>query len=159
VSTLITAANSAQAQQLKNLLPVDDVLLGDYQDIPEIFVKSGKMVITPNPKSTAFIHQMLALCLDKQINKLYVLRREELLPLAEAHQLFDEFDIKLMIPTKEMIVANNQAEQITDGHIVIVESGRVVEGDYLDAVTLLQDKTNNGVFKVNTYNYIIFTAD
>jgi len=158
MSILITAANSAQAQQLKNILAIDDVILGDHHDIPDLLVKSGKMVVTPNPKSSAFVHQMLALCLDKQINKLYPLRRSELLPLAEARQLFEEFDITLMVPSID-IINNNIPHAVINGHIVIVEKGRVVEGDFLDAVALLQDKTINGVFKVNTEDYIIFTAD
>jgi hypothetical protein len=158
MSTLITAANSAQAQQLKNILAIDDVVLGDHHDIPDLLVKLGKMVVTPNPKSAAFVHQMLALCLDKQIHKLYPLRRSELLPLAEARQLFEEFDIMLMVPSID-IINNNIPHAVIDSHIVIVENGRVVEGDFLDAVALLQDKTINGVFKVNTEDYIIFTAD
>jgi hypothetical protein len=155
---LITAANSAQAQQLKNVLGAGDVILGDYLDIPEVLLKSGKMIKTPNPKSAAFIHQMLALCLDKHISKVYALRRDELLPLEEARQLFAEFDIKLIIPSKK-IIDNNLPHHVIAGNIVIVENGRVVEGDFLNAVALLQDNTINGVFKVNTEDYIIFTAD
>lgn len=158
MNVLITAANSAQAQQLKNILSADDILLGDYQDMPDLLLKSGKMLRTPSPKSSAFIHQMLALCLDKQINKLYVLRRSELAPLAEARQLFDEFDIKLMIPSKD-VIDNNTPHDVAGGEVVIIEDGRVVEGDFLDAVVLLQDKNINGVFKVNTHDYILFTAD
>ncbi|MEO6521451.1 MAG: hypothetical protein ABIN91_07235 [Mucilaginibacter sp.] len=158
MNVLITAANSAQAQQLKNILAIDDVILGDHYDMPELLVKSGKMVVTPNPKSSAFVHQMLALCLDKQIDKLYPLRRAELLPLAEARQLFEEFDITLVVPSVNTI-ANNIPHKVIGGRVVIVEKGRVVEGDFLNAVALLQDKTLNGVFKVNTEDYIIFTAD
>jgi hypothetical protein len=158
MSILITGANSAQAQQLKNILVIDDVILGDYQDIPELLVKAGKMVVTPSPKSSAFVHQMLALCLDKQIDKLYPLRRAELLPLAEARQLFEEFDITVVVPSVN-IIANNIPHEVIGGRVVIVEKGRVVEGDFLNAVALLQDKTINGVFKVNTEDYIIFTAD
>lgn len=158
MNTLITAANSAQAQQLKKILLLEDAILGDYHDIPDLLVQTGKWIKTPSPKSTAFVHQMLSLCLDKQINKVYALRRSELLPLAEARQLFDEFDIKLIIPTKD-IIDNNIPHQVIGGGVVIVEKGRVVEGDFLNAVALLQDKTINGVFKVNTQDYIIFTAD
>lgn len=158
MNVLITAANSAQAQQLKNILGLKDAILGDYHDIPDLLINTGKMVKTPSPKSTAFVHQMLAFCLDKQIDKIYPLRRAELLPLAEARQLFEEFDIILMIPTKD-IIDNNLPHQVIGGQVVIVENGRVVEGDFLDAVTLLQDKTINGIFKVNTEDYIIFTAD
>ncbi|RKR85444.1 hypothetical protein BDD43_5715 [Mucilaginibacter gracilis] len=158
MNALITAANSAQAQQLKKILGPDDVILGDYQDIPELMVTAGRMVKTPNPRSAAFVHQMLSLCLDKQISKVYALRRDELLPLAQARQLFEEFDITLIIPSTELI-DNNPPPQTLTGDIVILESGRVVVGDFLNAVALLHNKTTNGVFKVNNENYIIFTAD
>lgn len=157
MSILITAGNSAQAQQLKNILAAEDVLLGDHQDIPELMIKMGKMIKTPSPRSAAFVHQMLSLCLDEQVNKLYPLRRAELLPLAEAHQLFDEFDIRLMLPSVE-IIKHDIARQLTGG-IVIIEQGRVLDGDILNAAVLLHDKAINGVFKVNTDNYTIFTAD
>jgi hypothetical protein len=94
--TLITAATSAQAHQLKNKIGGDNILLGDYLDLPEMMLSSGKMIKLPNPASTSYAHQMLTLCLDKQINTVYALGDEEQKLLKEAGQLFGEFGIEIV---------------------------------------------------------------
>jgi hypothetical protein len=95
--TLITAATSSQAYQLKNKLGGDNILLGDYLDLPEMMISSGKMIKLPNPASTSYAHQMLTLCLDKQISAVYALRDEEQKLLKEAEQLFKEYGIEIMV--------------------------------------------------------------
>ncbi|MDF2433736.1 MAG: hypothetical protein JWP44_3367 [Mucilaginibacter sp.] len=94
--TLITAAASTQAYQLKNKLNTDNVMLGDYLDLPSFMLKSSDMLRLPDPKSAAYAHQMLTLCLDKQISTVYTLREEEQILLNEAAQLFEEYGIKIV---------------------------------------------------------------
>lgn len=96
MNVLITAANSAEAYQLKSKLNAWSILLGDYQELPEIMVKSGKMVKLPDPKSVSYMHEMLTLCLDKKIDTLYVLREEEAVLLKESEQLFTEYGIEIV---------------------------------------------------------------
>jgi hypothetical protein len=93
MKTLITAATSGEAQRLKNKLDAGAVILGDYLDVPEFMVKSGIMIRLPDPKSIAYAHEMLALCLDKEIRTIYPLREQEKIFLKEAGQLFQEYDI------------------------------------------------------------------
>ena len=94
--TLITAASSAKAYQLKNQLQNTNILLGDHLDLPEVMVKAGKMIKLPNPQSETYPHEMLALCLDHEIDTVYMLRGEEAIPLVEAELLFNEYGIKLI---------------------------------------------------------------
>ncbi len=94
--TLITAANSSDAYNLKTKLNKENTLLGDYLDLPDFLVRSGKMLRLPDPKNTAYTHQMLALCLDKDIDTVYVLRDQEKQILLDAKQLFHEYDIKII---------------------------------------------------------------
>ena len=96
MSTLITSANSAAAYQLKSKLNADEVILGDYEELPALMVKSGKMIQLPNPKSASYSHQMLTLCLDKGIQTVYPLREEEATLLKESDQLFREYDINIL---------------------------------------------------------------
>ena len=93
--TLITGAASAKAYRLKNTLGAKEIMLGDYMDLPYVLAQSGKIIALPNPENAAFTHQMLALCLDKAINKIYVLREEEKVLLLNAKQLFTEYDIQI----------------------------------------------------------------
>ncbi len=95
MNILITSANSVAAHQLKNKLNGDNVILGDYMELPEFMVQSGKMVQLPNPASMAYSHEILTLCLDKNIEKIYPLREEERVLLKEAGQLFKEYNIEI----------------------------------------------------------------
>jgi hypothetical protein len=96
VYTLITAATSAQAYQLKKQLQAANVLLGDYLDLPETMLKAGTMIKLPHPQKETYPHEMLALCLDHHVDAVYMLRREEAQLLAEAELLFNEYGIKLI---------------------------------------------------------------
>jgi len=91
--TLITAAISADAQRLKNKLNRPDILLGDYQDLPQFMLKSANMIRLPNPASASYTHEMLTLCLDRAIGTVYALRSEEAVLLKNAQQLFSEYGI------------------------------------------------------------------
>ncbi|RYY34081.1 MAG: hypothetical protein EOP46_14545 [Sphingobacteriaceae bacterium] len=94
-STLVTAATSPRAHRIKNNLDTDNVLLGDYLDMPDFMVQSGKMIRLPNPSSASYAHQMLTLCLDSDINVVYPLNKDEALLLNEAILLFDEYGIEI----------------------------------------------------------------
>jgi hypothetical protein len=91
--TLITAAATSKAYKLKNQLDAENIILGDYNELPAIMLANAKMVQLPNPTSPSYTHEMLTLCLDKQIDKVYALRAEEKALLNAASQLFKEYGI------------------------------------------------------------------
>jgi hypothetical protein len=96
MNILITAANSAEAYKLKGKLGADNIILGDYLELPAFMLTSANMIQLPDPKSIAYAHEMLTLCLDKQIEIVYALRTEEYLLLKEAEQLFHEYGINIV---------------------------------------------------------------
>lgn len=93
--TLITAAASAKAYTLKNTLNIDQVVLGDFRELPDILIQSGKVIKLPDPQNPAYTHQMLALCLDRDIHTIYALRETEKQMLLNSKQLFHEYDITI----------------------------------------------------------------
>jgi hypothetical protein len=93
---LITAANSAEAHKLKNELSPADIILGDYEELPAFMLKAANMIRLPNPKSVSYTHEVLTLCLDKDIDKIYPLRATEMNLLMESEQLFNEYGIKII---------------------------------------------------------------
>lgn len=95
MSVLITAASTAKAYQVKGTIQAEDIILGDYEELPEVMIKAGKMIKLPDPKSAAYIHEMLALCLDKNITAIYPLRDIEMQLLKEAQLLYDEYGINI----------------------------------------------------------------
>ncbi|MFI5137318.1 MAG: hypothetical protein ACHQIM_05785 [Sphingobacteriales bacterium] len=96
MNILITAANSAEAQRLKKKLAPAAVILGDYLELPAFMLTSAQMIRLPNPDSLAYTHEMLRLCLDKNIDTIYALREEELQLLNSAAQLFEEYGIRIV---------------------------------------------------------------
>jgi hypothetical protein len=46
MNILITAANSAEAHKLKNQLKADNIILGDYQELPAFMLKSANMIFS-----------------------------------------------------------------------------------------------------------------
>jgi hypothetical protein len=95
VNTLITAASLAQAHRLKSELIHEAIILGDYRDLPDVLLKSGKLIKLPNPGSISYTHEMLTLCLEKEIGIIYPLRDEEQKQLVNATRLFAEYGIKI----------------------------------------------------------------
>jgi hypothetical protein len=89
---LITTATTARAHKLKNSLTNDEVLLGDYQDLPAFM----GMVKLPNPASDTYTHEMLTLCLDNHIDTLYLLSPQEAEVLLLSEQLFKEYNINII---------------------------------------------------------------
>lgn len=92
MNILITAATSAEAHKLKNQFANDNVILGDYAEFPAFM----KIIKLPSPASLSYAHQMLTLCLDKGIERVYALQEEEHALLKEAEQLFGEYGIELV---------------------------------------------------------------
>jgi len=91
MNILITAATSAEAHRLKNQLTADNIILGDYQELPAFM----QIVKLPNPASMSYAHEMLTLCLDKGIERVYALGEGEFALLTEAKQLFAEYGIAI----------------------------------------------------------------
>jgi hypothetical protein len=96
MNILITAANSAEAHKLKNQLNTENIILGDYLELPVFMLKSANMIKLPSPASPSYTHEMLTLSLDKEVNTIYALRDEERKLLEESKQLFNEYGIVLV---------------------------------------------------------------
>lgn len=58
------------------------------------------MLQLPKPADMAYSHKMLTLCLDKGIDTIYVLNKEEWNLLNEASLLFDEYGITIFTATE-----------------------------------------------------------
>lgn len=96
MSTLITGAASAKAYQLKSSLKQQDILLGDYAELPAPMLKTGNLLKLPNPADAAYSHKILTLCLDNGVDTVYALNTAELQLLNEAAQLFNEYGITIL---------------------------------------------------------------
>jgi hypothetical protein len=99
---LITAANAAPAYRLKNKLNGDNIIMGDYMDLPDFMLKPGQLVRLPNPASASYTHEMLALCLDMGVELVYAFRDQEIALLQQSEVLFNEYNIKIVAGADEV---------------------------------------------------------
>lgn len=148
MNILITAAATSQAHQLlRSLNTSDTVFFADSVDLPQIMLKDKKFLKTATGDSISYAHLLLTSCLDLQISKIYPLRKAEVIALAEARQLFDEYGIAVIVPEKS--IAASLLDKGIRGKILIREH---LESDGLpDRGVFLRDEVS--------LDYQIFTAD
>lgn len=104
MNILITAAATAQAYQIERLIRgTGTVFFADSADLPQFMLKKANLIKISAGDSPAFAHELLTICLDQQIGKVYPLRKEEIKALAEARTLFSEYGIQLMVPPLDKI--------------------------------------------------------
>lgn len=147
MNILITAASTAQAHKLSRFLNTEkNIFLGDSVDLPVIGFEGITFVKIPPATSASFSHLLLAKCLDLKIEAIYPLKKAEVLALAEARLLFDEYGIKVMVPDRRT-VENYFSIKIIKGEIIKKD----VEGADPD----------RGVFVIDpeTNTLKLFTAD
>lgn len=99
MNILITAASTATAYKLEKELAGSGILiLADSADLPSVLIKDKRFIKIPAGSSSSFSHQLLSLCLDEGIERVFPLRRSEIQALSESRQLFDEYGIEVMVP-------------------------------------------------------------
>ncbi|MGY3212562.1 hypothetical protein [Mucilaginibacter sp. HD30] len=96
---LITGALSAKAHRLKSEYSANAVaiIMGDFNDVPELMLKSRAIIKLPHPDAPAYPHQILTFCLDNNINTVFVLNAHEIKALEPALQLFFEYGIEIQL--------------------------------------------------------------
>jgi hypothetical protein len=120
LNILITAATTAQAYRLQRIINNNgSIYLGDHVELPGLALMGKTFVKIPGDMSV-FSHALLTLCLDLKIDVVYPLRKSEVLALSEARQLFDEYGIKVMVPSKEHL-AGYMDISIADGELVVID--------------------------------------
>lgn len=102
MAILITAASYAVAYKLERILNESEVYFAEQIEMPAI---PGKKIIRiPDAASSIFTSEMLKICLDHQIDKIFPLREAEIKELSEANQLFSEYGINIIIPSDAYII-------------------------------------------------------
>jgi len=106
------------------------VVFGTADELPDVLLNSGKYISLPNASSSAFVHEMLKVCLDHPIATVIPLGKLELARLLEAKILFDEYGIQLLLPQRQvmdkLMIIENPPTQLP---LIILEKGSVITGD------------------------------
>lgn len=148
MNILITAAATAQAHQLLRILnTTDNVFFADSVDLPQIMLKDKKFLKTSPGDSASYAHLLLTSCMDLHIEKVYPLRKAEIIALSEARQLFDEYGIVVIVPEKSIVHA--LMDKGIKGEIMVKENSE--PGEFPDRGIFIRDET--------TLDYQLFTAN
>ncbi|RXF71012.1 hypothetical protein [Arcticibacter tournemirensis] len=104
VNILITAAATAQAYQLERMVAGErPVLFADSAELPQFMLKNRKFIKISQGSSPSFAHELLGICLDQQIVRVFPLRKEEVKALAESRTLFFEYGIEVIVPALPLL--------------------------------------------------------
>lgn len=102
---LITGGTSATALKLCNALGGHQIILGDYGQVPIIKSAAYTMVSLGDKNEDTIAHSLLNSCLDYDVDAILPLQNFEVEPLSKSEVLFEEFNIKLLLPRQEIISA------------------------------------------------------
>lgn len=101
---LLTCGTSALAQRVaRRLLPAEEVRYAAAEPIPEVLVKTGPYDQISDSARPAFIHELLKLALDRGMEMVFPLGKNEISLLGDAHTLFAEYGIQLLSPTRAQL--------------------------------------------------------
>jgi len=160
LKTLITAGTTAAAYKLKRLLNKDSMFIFADEEMPAFMPAGSSYVKIPSGDSPSFAHEMLKLSLDLEVERIFPLRRAEILSLSEAAPLFEEYGIKPIVPLRSDIEQYLRKTKKAD-HILVVENGLVAAAEE-DAFSLKSFYSGSGIFCINPQNisdFTIFTVD
>lgn len=143
-SILITQGTRPFAQRVARQLPAGQrIVFGAADEMPEVLLQSGNYIRLPNARSSAFAHEMLKICLDRQLTKLIPLGKQELGRLMEAKVLFEEYGMQLLLPERHametLMVIENPPAQLP---VMVLENGLPI-GDHTAS---RMDAALSGVF-------------
>ncbi len=93
---LITCGNHPGVYFLEKWFPGFAFVYGDASFIAPI--SASQQLILPKVSETDYIHQLLNICLNQQIDAVFAMSFAEQELLAEATNLFSEFNINLFLP-------------------------------------------------------------
>ncbi|NEU07945.1 hypothetical protein GZH53_06435 [Flavihumibacter sp. R14] len=148
MSALITAASYSQAYKLERLLNLSSVIFADYQELPQLAYPGKKLMKIPEGNSVSYAHEMLDLALNAGISKIFPLYSSEILPLAEARQLFSEYGISVIVPSILWVKSqNNDIPSLPARELVVLEKGRLLAGD-LSSNIIMPESDFTGIFKI-----------
>ncbi|RKO70229.1 hypothetical protein D7322_17090 [Sphingobacterium puteale] len=129
---LITFGTRPLAMRIaKKLAGKFEVLYASSEEIPELLLKSGNYESIPKGLLPTFAHELLKLSLDQQVDYVLPLGVFELEPLAEAKVLFEEYQIAVLVPDKDMlgtfpIIENPPAEL---PYVLLSKGNNLLEDD------------------------------
>ncbi|MBB2952802.1 MULTISPECIES: hypothetical protein [Sphingobacterium] len=101
---LITFGTRGLGQRIAKLLGDEfEIFFASSEEIPSLLLNSGKYFKLPAGLMPTYAHEVLKISLDHQIDYVLPLGGYEFEPLAVAKILFEEYDIKVIVPAQDVL--------------------------------------------------------
>ncbi|QNK63285.1 hypothetical protein H7F33_01850 [Pedobacter sp. PAMC26386] len=149
--TLITGGKSAQALKILKAFTEDQVLLGDYGEMPSYASAQYQFVSLGERNDETIAHTLLNACLDQQADRLLPLYQFELEAVMRSAILFEEFKIHVLLPDLQHFPLY-LAETVSDKQnwAVFDQGALLYATNPSDNLAVLgREKALNGVFYMN----------
>lgn len=124
---LITGASNAAAFRLARLFAKEGLVFGSNEQLSDF--SSFKFITIPLATSPSFCHELLKICLDNQIKEIFPLLKNEIIELASSKVLFEEFDIKIIMPSINFINLGLLNLDKSQCKVVIIKNSEFIAGD------------------------------
>jgi len=155
MSALITSASDSAAFRIARLLKDKNLVFGSIELMPDI--TGSKFIRIPPANSPSFAHELLKISLDHQIQEIYPLMKEEIIQLSSSRVLFEEYGIKIRIPSIDSVHFNFLSPGTKLSKLVVMLDGVLVAGD-IPPLSISQIQEENGIFQWNiTNDKVIFS--
>lgn len=156
MSVLITAASHAEAYKLERILQLPDVIFADFAEMPAMAFTGRKFIRIPRGESASYAHMILDLALNEGIDRIFPLYAEEILPLAESRQLFDEYGISVIVPSVLWLNSRQPAYCKGNQQLVVIEKGETIAG-ILPPGLIIPEELFSGIFNLEPASNFDFT--
>lgn len=156
-TVLITQGITPFAQRIATrFFPQWKVVFASSAEVPQLLLDTGRHFLIPTSEHSSFIHEMLKMCLDHQVDHILPLDRGEAIRLSGAKVLFSEYGIDVLASDPEIMEEWPVMVQPPRGlDLVIVSKGDVLvptsgmEGAIWPGGTLNFTQQYAGVFCFN----------
>lgn len=151
MKTLITGGKSAQALKILKAFTNDQILLGDYGDMPSFASAQYQFVSLGEKNEETIAHTLLNACLDQEADRLLPLYQFELEAVMRSSILFEEFNIHVLLPDLTSFPLY-LSETVTDKqNWAVFDQGELLYATMpADNFAVLgKEKALNGVFYMN----------
>ncbi|WP_432710321.1 hypothetical protein [Pedobacter sp.] len=111
MKVLITGGNSSAVYKILKAFEGEQVLLADYGDTPAFAAGNYQFVSLGEKNEDITAHHLLNTCLDHGVDAFLPLHVFEVLAVAKALTLFEEFNIQVLIPSQVEIPMYLQNEE------------------------------------------------
>ena len=141
---LITGGTSATALKVLKAFNDHQIILADYGDVPVLSSAAYKLMSLGERNDDTLAHTILNNCLDLVVDAVLPLHQFEIDAIAKAEVLFNEFNIQVLLPKREILgvyYTNGEINKAED--FVVFINGEIIFTTNENHFVPLQGKGEN----------------